>query len=93
MMEFQVGDCVEAIRNHPDGNPDIKIGDLGTVCRVSDNIGVNWGKPIQRGHDCGHTCKHGLGWYVGRNEIRLYEPEGAIDIEEDSFMRMLGGSK
>lgn len=90
MMEFQVGDCVEATRSYPDGNPDIKAGDLGTVCRITDNIGVNWGKPVQRGHDCGHTCTHGFGWYVNRDEIRLYEPEGTIDIEEDSFMRMLG---
>lgn len=94
MTDFKIGDRVTAIVNHPDGNRSIFEGDLGTICNIehahAGRFGVCWDNRIERGHSCSRTCEHGYGWNVYGHDIILYEEE---DIDEDSFLQMIGGSK
>lgn len=95
MSLFQVGDRVECIFNHPDGNPNIATGLIGTVCRDNRDggcVGVRWDDMVS-GHNCGGTCTSGHGWYMRSSEIKLYEEDEAVDIDETSFMSMIGGAQ
>lgn len=91
-MGFEVGDRVRCIRDSPDGNYNIKIGDLGTVCVADSSIGVRWDHNVGGGN-CRGTCERGFGWYVFSSDIELYEEGEPVDIDEGSFMSMIGGSK
>lgn len=92
---FKVGDRVRLLVEEPDGNPDLQIDSLGTVCAIDDlgfsQVGVSWDDEIHGGHGCNNTCDYGHGWYVDDNEIELLQrrPELA-PVSEDDFILMLG---
>lgn len=89
MTKFYVGDRVEAVKNHPDGNVDICIGITGTVCHIGNRIGVQWDHEISQGHNCSNHCNYGYGWYVYEDEIKLYEEDDGVEIDENSFMSII----
>lgn len=80
--------------DEPEDNRHIHIGSLGTICRGDDcgRVGVRWDDDVG-GNDCRGTCEHGHGWFMDIDKIGLYEEEGTIDIEESSFMSMIGGAR
>ena len=91
---FQIGDRVEAIVDAPEGNGNICIDDLGTVCDIQsegERIGIAWDNMVI-GHTCCGLCDSGHGWYMDKDTIRLHEEE-MIEIEERSFMRMISGNR
>jgi len=89
VTKFCVGDRVESMVNHPDGNKDIRIGTTGTVCRIAGSINVRWDHAVERGHDCGGHCERGYGWNVYDHEIKLYEEDDGVEIDENSFMSII----
>ena len=90
-MEFRIGDRVEAIVDHPDGNVDLFIGDTGTIChRLSPGrVGVEWDKAICRGHSCDGFCEYGYGWYVDSTTLKLHKDDSDIDIDDSSFFEII----
>lgn len=93
LEEIEVGDLVEAIVDHPDRNKTILSGDRGVVCYVGVNnirIGVEWESEVG-GHTCNGRCRGGRGWYVNHSDIAIVEKEA--DIDEDSFLQVIGEMK
>lgn len=94
-MTFQIGDRIEAIATHLIRNSCISKGDTGVVCDVSDPnfVGVRWDRRLSVGHNCQGNCDDGHGRYVYPGEIKLCEEEedDGTEIEEFSFMNMIGG--
>ena len=87
VAKFNVGDYVMLLRDHPDDNPELFVGDVGVVV-VTDGdkrVGVNWFKPI--GHSCsGHLSGDdgNNGWYVDKKDLALsYAPEELEVLPED----------
>lgn len=72
---YDIGDEVVLIVDHPDGNDDLYIGDKGIVCYVDTNdetaydIGVDFGREIDNGHDCFGTCGDSNGWLVCKEQV------------------------
>lgn len=94
-MTFKVGDRVECICANITGNTNIVIGITGTVCVDNKNrgsVGVRWDDMVS-GHDCGGNCEDGYGWYVLPSDIILYDEDEAADIDESSFISMIGGAR
>lgn len=93
--QFQIGDLVEAIIDYPQRNHSIQKGMEGVVCDIDDiednMIGVDWGFEVDGGHGCNGNCTYGHGWYAESKEIKLCD-EGQ-DIDEDSFLQVIGGMK
>ena len=96
-MPFQIGDRVETVVDHPEGNPDIMVGMQGTVCELNTLeairfIGVMWDMPVKGGHTCDHNCPNGYGWRVWPDRIkavqdaRFHEDESLIGLIQ-SFRR------
>ena len=91
---FCVGDLVESIVDHPDGNSDIVIGSVGTICTLIEELGtqyagVFWNVPINCGHDCHHTCSDGYGWFMRLNEIQLVDDQELPAFTSDDLSRLL----
>ena len=88
---FNVGDRVVCVRDHPDGNSTIVVGDAGQVCDIldEDTIGVRWDHKVSAGHACNGRCDGGYGWYVKDYEIEL-ESEDIICNETEilSFLEV-----
>lgn len=94
MAKFEIGDRVECLVHAPEDNTRITIGSVGTVCRGETprgQFGVRWDDDVH-GNSCGGTCAYGHGWFIDSDWIELHE-EKEIDIEESSFINMLGGTK
>lgn len=91
--KFQVGDCVEAVVDHPDQNEHIHIGDTGVVCYIIDpyRVGIAWDKTLPNGHSCDEHCEYRHGWYVDTDTIRIPEEDGDIDIDDNSFLNVISG--
>lgn len=98
MPEWNVGDRVVSTANHPDGNPDIVVGFVGTVCAIADDrVGICWDEPIENGHDCTYDgegrCEYGHGWWVYEDQI---EPEAdddtTFEFDEDEFNKLVFGA-
>ena len=96
---INVGDRVELIRNCPDGNEQLTIGCLGTVCSVPDpegtgdfRYGVRWDLNISA-HNCNGRCALGHGWYVDEEDIRICVENSENDCIpfKDSDLRSLFG--
>ena len=61
-------------------------------CYIEDNmIGVDWGFEVDGGHGCNGNCTYGHGWYAESKEIKLCD--AGQDIDEDSFLQVIGGMK
>jgi len=93
-QKFQVGDLVVAAENYPQGNCSIRKGDEGVVCDIDEEtgmIGVDWGFSVHGGHSCSGHCQYAYGWYVATREIKL--SDAGQDINEDSFLQIIGGIK
>ena len=54
-------------------------------------IGVDWGFEVDGGHGCNGNCTYGHGWYAESKEIKLCD--AGQDIDEDSFLQVIGGMK
>lgn len=92
---FQIGDSVELLVNSPDRNYSLQAGDTGVVCgfrRSQNNIGVRWDRRIINGHSCDGHCEKGYGWYVNNSQIKSRE-DIKVEIEDSSFIGILGGTK
>lgn len=100
--EFNVGDRVVSIVNHPDDNESIIEGLSGCVCCILDedvacgdrNIGVCWDEPIDGGHDCRGNCEWRRGWFVYARELepeRTTNFDAATDNELLTFLGIGGG--
>lgn len=92
MGKFHIGDRVEAITERTVISDEyIKIGDIGTVVHIDadGDIGVSWDNLHRGGHTCDRHCKNGTGWYVMPKHIRLHEEDTMIDIDEDSFLKII----
>lgn len=93
VREFQIGDLVIAAKDYPQYNHSIRKGQDGVVCHLDDNgmIGVDWGFDVDGGHSCDGFCQYGYGWFVEAKEIELSGVEQ--DIDEDSFLQVIGGAR
>lgn len=92
-MKFQVGDRVTVVAKEPDGLSGSCVGLTGTVCRAEsavERIGVRMDEKPAWGHTCDSTCDKGYGRYFWKSQLELYEEE---DIDEDSFLQVIGGNK
>lgn len=92
MYEFSVGDRVVSTANHPDGNEDIVVGSTGTVCCITDRIGVRWDEEIEGGHGAEGHCEYGYGWFVDEWQLEP-EPDDGVTFEfnEDEFNKLVFG--
>lgn len=97
-MKFEVGDRVEAIIDHIEGNETLFMGDAGTVVKVWDGgntVGVCWDSPVKGGHECGGYCERGYGWNVHTRNLKKSSQEmlvsGDIEVEESELILLLGG--
>ena len=92
-MRFEIGDRVQILVDHPYENPDIVSGDIGTVCEVVGGIvGVRFDYRISGGHTCDGNCEDGYGWQMFVRELELCEEDDeANDIDNNSFMNIIGG--
>ena len=81
LLDFHIGDVVEALVNGPSGNGRIKAGDIGVVSGDPgnhkghinyDQVRVDWGRDVD-GHSCGGWCKPGNGWNVNPDQIQLVD--------------------
>lgn len=94
VRSFHIGDRVYACVANPDDNCMINIGDYGTVCDIGNNgrrIAVKWDDYVN-GHDCDGKCDYGYGWWVDSTCIELDEFSD-VEIKEESFLDMIGGSE
>lgn len=92
LAEVEIGDLVEAIVDHPDRNKTILSGDRGIVRYVGiSRIGVEWESEVSGGHTCDGRCQRGYGWFVNFRDIAVVNEE--TDIDDDSFLQVLGESK
>ena len=90
--QFQIGDLVAAAVNYPQRNHSILKDTEGVVCDIDgDMIGVDWGFEVDGGHGCNGNCTYGHGWYAESKEIKLCD--AGQDIDEDSFLQVIGGMK
>ena len=71
MNEFSLGDQVSLLIDHPEGNPELWVGNIGTIVRdpEAEYIGVDWGKYMDQGHTCEDACPEGQGWWVHKDLI------------------------
>lgn len=78
IKKFDVGDRVESVVEHPDGNQRIHIGSTGLVVRTTNagQVGVSWDDYVC-GHDCFGKAQDRHGWNVLARDIRR------VEIEED----------
>lgn len=95
-IDAKIGEMIVLTVEHPDGNADLYMGDVGTVCNTYEGtqyaIGVDFGRKISRGHDCGGSCEYGHGWKLRRGEFSFASPEFQNDIDpldEDAIMDFL----
>lgn len=92
VRKFQIGDLVIAAKDYPQHNESIRKGQDGVVCHLNAGmVGVDWGFDVNGGHSCEGCCPYGYGWYVEAEEIELAVEEQ--DIDESSFLQVIGGTK
>lgn len=103
---FDVGDRVELLVDHPDGNDDLICGCCGTVTEdtgydeaKSNWVSVCWDIEVAGGHDTGwpDLCPEGHGWNVERSDLAFIpafdDRDTEYDLEsEQELMSMLGVS-
>ena len=98
---IQIGDRVICTVDHPDDNPDIICGSLGTVVVFDEefyrHIGVEWDNEIKDGHSLrssGVHAKDGHGWWMKEQEIEYamceYPEEDFEPAEPAAVFAMLG---
>lgn len=95
-MNFEIGDRVISLVNHPDGNTRIVVGSKGTVCNIHKQmgrgLGVCWDRNVG-GHNCDtFDCESGHGWWVSDEDVELLE-EGINEIDEVKFIEIICGTK
>ena len=85
---LQPGDRVILNKDNPDNNPELFIGDTGTVCKHWNGdpdfwVAVAWDKQLSGGHDCDGTCEKKHGWKV---PVRFLEtlPDREYDIDDEA---------
>lgn len=91
--KFKNGDRVILIEDHPDGNPNLYTGDIGTVCRVDfGSYGIRYDKSDDTLHTCDGACKDGHGWYTHRSNLALYECDDSFEsnITESDLISLIG---
>lgn len=95
-MEFHVGDMVELIVDHPDGNTHLYAGDVGRVCDIDDSrIAIEFDtlEGIGTGHTAAGIIPSGNGWWVDYDEICLVTDDigdkDQTEITEDEFSAIL----
>lgn len=64
-MDFNVGDRVMCVVDHPENNTHIYAGCTGTIVTEprGNRCGVRWDKYIH-GHELDGRCENGYGWYI-----------------------------
>ena len=96
LMDYHVGDVVEALIDSPAGNDYIKAGDIGVVSGDPGNseghingyqVRVDWGRCVN-GHSCGGWCKGGNGWNVGPDQIQLADETIPMITAEELYALM-----
>ena len=92
--KFKNGDRVILIEDHPDGNPNLYTGDVGTVCHVdgSYNIGIRYDKSDDTLHACYGACEDGHGWYTHLSCLAPYECDDSFEsnITESDLISLIG---
>lgn len=89
---FYEGDRVEAIVDHPAGNPDLFAGDQGTVLDdLRSYLRVKWDKHTSVGHDSSGLCEYGYGWNVYKDEVKKLEDDDTkFEFDEDELKSLIG---
>lgn len=102
MCRFKIGDVVEVVVDHPDGNEFIYPGMIGIVRDIQTyasgycRVGVEFyeyvaGHSLRDGYEA--RCENGYGWYVEQSDIKIcrtqYTNNEEYEFDEDSFRRML----
>lgn len=99
MPEWNIGDRVICVEDHPDGNEDVCIGCTGVICRVTPDedcgdVGVCWDDEVQDGHDCRGSCEYGHGWFVRPYMIKLdTELDEPFEFDETEFNKLVFGEE
>lgn len=71
---------------HSGLNPDIRIGDIGVVCKLTwDRYGVDWGRKITSGHSCRGTCEPGHGYYIDKQCVEFARESTEFSFDKDDF--------
>jgi len=89
-MEFQVGDRVACVVDHPSYNKYLAKGDTGTVCGLHGAaLMVCWDIEIPNGHDCMDRCEPRHGWIVYRGEVGLEKSsDEPFEFDEEAFQAL-----
>ena len=87
---MNIGDPVIVTRlpetTHSGLNPNIRIGDIGVVCRLTrDRYGVDWGRKIRDGHSCNGTCAYGNGYYIDMQCVELARESTEFSFDKHDF--------
>ena len=91
--KFVIGDRVAIINDHPDGNPDLVCGVLGTITEVPDMEGdwysVDYDIEIDGGHDCGGVSRDGHGWRTPEKYLGFAVMEAEDEISAESCQSVI----
>jgi len=99
--EFQIGQRVVAIVDHPAMNKTITRGATGTVKAIASEsdltIGVEWDNEVRGGHCLedkylNQRCKKGHGWFVREWEVEpIHEDVDDSGVAaDDDFWALIG---
>lgn len=91
MEEFNIGDRVVSIVDHPDNNKTIVVGSIGTVCAIGSSLGVRWDEPVENGHELGGECEYGYGWWVYADQVEIEPDDEPFEFDEEEFNKFLFG--
>lgn len=91
--KFDIGDKVVIINDHPDGNPDLVCGVIGTITEVPDMEGdwysVDYDIEFEGGHDCGGVCRDGHGWRTPEKYLGFAVMEAEDEIVAESCQSVI----
>lgn len=90
-MALKIGDRVVLIGDTAGGDEDvIPKGTFGTICKVCQgygcNYGVEWDICFAGGHDCNGLAEDGYGWFIYESEIEPVSPEDASDVDISNLL-------
>jgi hypothetical protein len=91
--KFVIGDRVAIAMDHPDGNPDLVRGVLGTITEVPDMEGdwysVDYDIEFEGGHDCGGVSRDGHGWRTPEKYLDFAAMEAEDEISAESCQSVI----
>lgn len=90
---FSIDDRVRCIVDSPEGNSNISIGSMGTVCGLDEfgeYICVDWDDDV-KGHNCDGMAKQSHGWNVPPEDIELMDDDEPFECDDDAFKRFVFG--